>query len=263
MPSCISTTSTTLSKGGKAASAVWQVTLCDPICHAGSSSSVGASSTNCYRLSLPFTCLTGAVFWSYSSQVKLHVSRLSSFTVIAAEQFWHQQESRITESIFKASTTWKSFSTVLASLKAFHATARRPSLSESRDITWQTFIRPITAVKRTFQHQWSEQQNHVKVSAEFFSLLSSLLLIFNNYKVTMIAVKYSEKKCKVALCAYHCKLQYGSPTDIQKNEYMAFCQVVHKQCKHYLTEYFWFLNYNSIYCGATFTAGVFSSVEKC
>jgi len=35
-------------KGGSAAFARWQVTLCDPIWHAGSRSGAGASSVNCY-----------------------------------------------------------------------------------------------------------------------------------------------------------------------------------------------------------------------
>jgi len=73
---------------------------------------------------------------------------------------------RITESIFTASKTRKSFSTELALLKAFHATARRASLSESWDIAWQIFMRPVTAVKRTRQLQTSEQQKHAVVNTE-------------------------------------------------------------------------------------------------
>ena len=72
------------SKGGSAASAGWQVTLCDPIWHSGSRSGAVLCCTNCYMLPLPSTewpDLIGPIPWGHSGPL-CHVLSLSSWTTM-------------------------------------------------------------------------------------------------------------------------------------------------------------------------------------
>jgi len=133
-------------------------------------------------------CLSPSV-----TTVQCVMSQQKQFNSIARET--------ITESIFKASRTRKSSSTKLAFLKVFHAIARRPSLSESRDVTWQTLIRPIIAVKRTCQLETSEQHKHTELSAEFF--IVNLIIIRMHRSTTYVDVAYCYRPSSV-LCLSLC-----------------------------------------------------------
>jgi len=71
---------------GDAAAARWQVTLCDPIWHAGSRSSGMLPSTNCYSaLPLPFFTFIVDQIWLESRMLCLSYSTM--FQLVSKSQF--------------------------------------------------------------------------------------------------------------------------------------------------------------------------------